>query len=310
MKVISLFSGGGLGDYGLELAGMEIVFQCEIDGYCQKILKLRWPHVPKWKDIKTLKTKDLPRCDVIAGGFPCQDISVAGKGEGIKGKRSGLWSEMFRVIRDVRPRYVFVENVTALLGRGLYAVLGDLAACGYGGEWDCIPASAVGADHERDRIWIVAYPSSMGFSKGTAIRKKVSKKDGRTESNIRNHAQEKNMAHPDSRRKSQSKRDKQKKRRRPCYGGEEMADTPGLGMEGNRSPREQKPQIPVEEGIFGCDSPGERANHWSVEPSVGRVAHGVANRVDRLKLLGNGQVVQVVEWIGKRIIDFHNTRFK
>ena len=105
----------------------------------------------------------VPQIDVLCGGFPCQDLSVAGKGAGIDGARSGLWSEYARLIGELRPRYVIVENVPALLGRGLGRVLGDLSALGYDAEWDCLPASAFGAPHRRDRIWIVAYPGSEGL---------------------------------------------------------------------------------------------------------------------------------------------------
>lgn len=166
VRVLSLFSGGGLGDYGLELSGMEIVGQVEIDDYCQKILKLRWPKVPKWTDIRSVDSWDVfarsGQIDVISGGFPCQDISTAGKGAGITGERSGLWKEMHRIIREIRPRYVLVENVTALLGRGLGTVLGDLAEIGYDTEWVCVSSENLGADHERERIWVVAYPNSIG----------------------------------------------------------------------------------------------------------------------------------------------------
>src|SRR5262249_16380197 len=124
---------------------------------CRKVLAKHWPDVARYGDIRTIT--DLPYVDVLCGGFPCQDISNAGKREGIDGERSGLWSEMARIIGLVRPRYVVVENVSALLGRGMGRVLGDLAACGYDAEWDCIPASAVGAPHRRDRVWIVAYAS-------------------------------------------------------------------------------------------------------------------------------------------------------
>ena len=152
MKVLSLFSGGGLGDYGLELAGMEIVGQVEIDDYCQKILKLRWPDVPKWKDIRNVKTSELPKCDLRIGGFPCQDISVAQNDpQGIAGERSGLWSEQFRIIRDLRPRYAIVENVSALLVRGLGRVLGELAEIGFDAEWQVIPSCWVGAFHYREK---------------------------------------------------------------------------------------------------------------------------------------------------------------
>ena len=163
MRVLSLFSGGGLGDYGLTLAGMEIVGQVEIDEYCQKILKLRWPDVPKWKDIKEVKTSELPRVDIVSGGFPCTDISVANNDpQGIAGERSGLWKDQFRIIRDLRPRYAIVENVSALLIRGMGKVIGDLASIGYDTEWQVIPASWFGAFHRRDRVWIVAYPKSIG----------------------------------------------------------------------------------------------------------------------------------------------------
>src|SRR3990167_5853648 len=141
MRVLSLFSGGGLGDYGLTLAGMEIVGQVEIDDYCQQILKLRWLDVPKWKDIREVKGADvLKACgaiDLISGGFPCTDISLAGCKVGIEGERSGLWSEMFRLICEVRPKFVLVENVSALLTQrgGLGVVLRDLHKIGLNAEW-------------------------------------------------------------------------------------------------------------------------------------------------------------------------------
>jgi site-specific DNA-cytosine methylase len=120
-----------------------------------------------WKRGRTLPVP-VPYVDVLCGGFPCQDISVAGRGEGIDGARSGLWGEYARLIRELRPRYVVVENVAALLARGMERVLGDLAACGYDAEWDCIPASAVGAPHRRDRVWLVAYPNGSGLRPGLA----------------------------------------------------------------------------------------------------------------------------------------------
>ena len=158
LTVLDLFSGIGGFSLGLErTGGFRTVAFCEIDPYCRKVLNKHWPEVPCYDDIRELR---LPTefADVVCGGFPCQDISTAGKGAGITGERSGLWVEMCRVIGEVRPRYAIVENVSALLGRGLGTVLGDLAQIGYDAEWHCIPASAVGAPHRRDRIWIVAYP--------------------------------------------------------------------------------------------------------------------------------------------------------
>jgi DNA (cytosine-5)-methyltransferase 1 len=159
MNVLDLFSGIGGFSLGLERAGMRTVAFCEIEPYCRAVLAKHWPNIPIFPDITKLNGADIGAAvHVICGGFPCQDISVAGKGAGLKGERSGLWLEFARIIGEVRPRYVIVENVSALLSRGFRNVLGDLAALGYDAEWHCIPASAVGAPHRRDRVWIVAYP--------------------------------------------------------------------------------------------------------------------------------------------------------
>jgi DNA (cytosine-5)-methyltransferase 1 len=160
MNVLDLFSGIGGFSLGLERAGMRTVAFCEIEPYPRAVLKKHWPQIPCYDDVRSLSADRLRAdgiaVDVICGGFPCQDISVAGKQAGIEGERSGLWSEYARIIGEVRPRYVIVENVAALAFRGLDRVLGDLAALGYDAEWHCIPASAVGARHRRDRLWIIA----------------------------------------------------------------------------------------------------------------------------------------------------------
>src|ERR1700730_2965674 len=151
----------GIGGFslGLERAGMRTVAFCEIDPFCRGVLAKHWPNVPCYDDIRTLTAARLRAdgivADVICGGFPCQDISTAGKMVGMEGQRSGLWGEYARIISEVRPSYVIVENVAALLARGLDRVLGDLAALGFDAEWHCIPASAVGAPHRRDRVWII-----------------------------------------------------------------------------------------------------------------------------------------------------------
>lgn len=164
MRVLDLFSGIGGFSLGLERAGMKTVAFCEIDEYARKVLKKHWPDVPIDRDI-TKRDFFSGEADVICGGFPCQDISDAGKRTGLAGQRSGLWRELVRAIRLVRPLYALVENVAALLGRGMATVLGDLAAIGYDAEWHCIPASAVGAPHPRDRIWIVAHPRVSRLSR-------------------------------------------------------------------------------------------------------------------------------------------------
>jgi DNA (cytosine-5)-methyltransferase 1 len=163
LNVLDLFSGIGGFSLGLERAVMRTVAFCEIDPYCQSVLKKHWPGIPVFPDVRSLNARlvrDWCRpIDVIAGGFPCQDISSAGAKVGIGGERSGLWAEYARLIGELRPRYVVVENVSALLARGLGEVLGDLASLGYDAEWHCIPASAVGAHHGRDRLWLIGYPN-------------------------------------------------------------------------------------------------------------------------------------------------------
>lgn len=215
--------------------------------------------------------------DVITGGFPCQDISTAGKQAGMsEGTRSGLWSEIVRLIGELRPQYVIVENVANLLsgpsvqrGGWFGRVLGDLAECGYDAEWENIPASALGAPHRRERVWIVAYPSQLQRNGGGEYRQ------------------------PSKRQVSQS---------RKRSGKDNVANANDAGLQGR-----------AQAGNFG--GVGERRKQlfercahmpraaWQLEPAVGRVANGVSNRVDRLKGLGNAVVPQIPELIGRAILD-------
>ena len=159
LKVGSLFSGAGLCDLGLAWAGFEHQWFCEIDPFCRAVLARHWPDTLIYNDVSGLKGTYLPPVDVLCGGFPCQDVSSAGGRAGIKqGTRSGLWYEYARLIGEVRPRYVIIENVRGLLSRGIEIVLQDLAALGYDAEWEVLPAAAFGAPHHRERVFIVAYP--------------------------------------------------------------------------------------------------------------------------------------------------------
>jgi len=167
LRVLDLFSGIGGFSLGLErTGGFETVAFCEIEPYCRRVLAKHWPEIPIYEDVRRLTAANLAAdglaVDVICGGFPCQDISLAGKGAGLAGERSGLWRDYARLIGELRPQFVVVENVAALLSRGLGDVLGDLAAIGYDAEWHCIPATAAGLPHARDRVWIVAHADSEG----------------------------------------------------------------------------------------------------------------------------------------------------
>jgi DNA (cytosine-5)-methyltransferase 1 len=169
MKVLDLFSGIGGFSLGLERAGMETVAFCEFDEVARKVLKKHWPDVPIYNDVRELTYERLQAdglygIDIICGGFPCQDLSTAGNKAGIKGKKSGLWGHYKRLISEVRPEYAIMENVANLLSgeRGSWGrkFFGDLAEIGYDAEWHVISASAIGAPHIRERIWVLAYPSS------------------------------------------------------------------------------------------------------------------------------------------------------
>ena len=284
LTIGSLFSGIGGLELGLERAGMRTVWQVEMDKYATRILERHWPDVIRFRDVREVGAHNLPPVDLICGGFPCQDISYAGKGAGIRGERSGLWTEFARIVRELRPRYVVVENVAALLSRGLDVVLGDLAACGYDAEWDCIPAAAVGAYHVRDRIFIVAYTHG--------------------ERNVRTAAAESGLA--------------DRVLADACsYRLDERSTPLGIQAQAHITCSPYSRSYPAfarldERMVFGSDAREEleaafRRNRtgegiWATEPDVGRVAHGVPHWVDRIRCLGNAVVPQVAEFIGRRII--------
>lgn len=162
MRIGSLFSGIGGLELGLERAGMTVAWQSEIDSFASRVLAKHWPEVPNLGDITKIEWSTVEHVDLICGGFPCQDLSVAGRGAGLAGEHSGLWAHFARAIRDLRPRFVLVENSPALPVRGLGEVVADLAGLGYDAEWDCLPAAAVGAPHLRARTWLLAYPARVG----------------------------------------------------------------------------------------------------------------------------------------------------
>jgi DNA (cytosine-5)-methyltransferase 1 len=168
LTVGSLFSGIGGFDLGLERAGMRTVWFCEQDDYCRRVLASHWPDVPRFEDVRELRGADVERPDVLCGGFPCQSVSNNGHGL-VQADERWLWPEFARLIRELRPRYVVVENVSALVRRGLGDVLDDLAAMRYDAEWDCLRASDAGAPHRRERLYLVAYPERIGREEGPRV---------------------------------------------------------------------------------------------------------------------------------------------
>jgi len=162
MRFGSLFSGIGGIDLGLERAGHTCSWQVEIDPFCRRVLTNRFPGVPCYEDVRAVSSSNLAPIDLLVGGFPCQPVSTAGMRRGVDDPR-WLWPEFYRLIKELDPKYVFIENVRGLLSKGLNLVLADLAEYGYDAEWACVPASAFGAPHQRVRLSLVAYPTGEGL---------------------------------------------------------------------------------------------------------------------------------------------------
>ncbi|WP_010576941.1 DNA cytosine methyltransferase [Leptospira alexanderi] len=227
------------------------------------------------------------------GGFPCTDISIAGKGAGIEGKQSSLWKEMFRIICEVRPKFVFVENSPMLTKRGLDRVLRDLASVGFNAEWGVLGADNAGAPHIRKRIWILAYSGRLRWGRNLAREIKRNRRREKTSLGASTAVMLKGsgprpeaMADSYSFRKQQPEGDFEKKRRRTCDRSKEVSDTNRVDGHGRRSTSSAISFKP-ETGIPKCE-------WWESEPEVGRVVNGMANRLDQLRALGNGQVPEVV----------------
>tara|TARA_R100000951_G_scaffold8301_2_gene7556 strand:- start:188 stop:1048 length:861 start_codon:yes stop_codon:yes gene_type:complete len=283
VKVLDLFSGIGGFSVGLEATGMQTVAFCEPDKYCHKVLKKNWPEVPIYDDVRELTAdrliRDGIRPDVIAGGFPCQDLSVAGQQAGLDGERSGLWSECARLLGEVRPRYAVFENVTNLLtgdgGDWFKRVLWDISEVGYDAEWHCIPASSVGAPHRRDRVWIVAYPNGddgRGRDSTESHRGKARLELGGGGQRQFIQSADTDVAYTDSKR--------------------------GCGRDSERQDAKDAWQSPIV-----TRKNARRVGAWDIEPDVGRVANGVPARSHRLKCLGNAVVPAIPQFIGECIWD-------
>lgn len=284
MRVLDLFSGIGGFSLGLEAAGMTTTAFCEREPFCQAVLKKHWPDVPCHDDVTTLDGKQYAgRIDVICGGFPCQDISLAGKGAGLAGERSGLWFEYLRIIKEVQPRYVIIENVSALRSRGLEAVLGTLHEIGYNAEWHCITAKSVGAPHQRDRIWIVAYPQGKRYTCGepeneTGQERKIESgwkakglrfAEPSNKSGISNVA---NADHTGLQGRISAELQERSRKRAAWTGNPSMANA-----------YSEPPQW-IAESRMQCDP-------WITEPGMGRSFDGLSHWMDRLDISKSHKLV-------------------
>ena len=318
IRLLDLFSGIG----GFSLAAqavwkeeLEIAGFCEIDEFCHKILRKNFGDIPIHSDISTFDTSKFHSIDIITGGFPCQDISQAGREKlGIKGKRSGLWSEMFRVISEIRPRFVVAENVAAITFRGLDRVLSDLAEIRYDAEWQCISAAEVGAWHKRDRFWLVAYPDTDSF--GHIYRQPEKQSTKRGESSFGNTTSIcKDVSYPCGERleRRDSKVLEYNYATRPY---KDVSDSSSIRSQRKKTDRELGGEVgfakrSVNNRIqWGENSETESRlggvanglSYWMDEPKgIPRVTELNKHRKDRVKGLGNSIVPQVAYQIMKRI---------
>ena len=283
LKILDLFSGIGGFSLGLEATGgFETSAFCDIDPYCRKVLQQHWPNVPIFEDIKKLKGTDIGTVDIITGGYPCQPFSVAGKQKGVEDKRH-LWPEYFRLIKECRPTWVIGENVSGHIKLGLDSVISDLESEDYATRTFSISASSIGANHKRERIWIVAHRKE-----NVADAYGVNDAIGGVDRTIQE------------------------------TGGSGSIDERGSGTNANGFSQSSKNET-LDSTITNSNSKRQQeqwrtsttqtknksiecSSWWKTEPNVGRVVNGVPNRVDRLKALGNSLIPQIPFYIGQTIL--------
>ena len=328
MNGLDLFS--GIGGIGLALEPwVRTVAYCERDQYAQSVLLSRMQsgdidRAPIWDDVTTLRGEMLPPIGIIFGGFPCQDLSVAGRGKGLAGERSGLFFEIIRLVKEIKPAFVFLENVPAIRTRGLSEVVNAFTEIGYDCRWTCISASDVGAPHKRERWFLLASSNSerkrLVQGTGQALRSEKQEAIGQNSSDVCQESPISNShSNPirieqrwsfgkngqgafifgdDGSQKSVADSDglrelsEQRKHDRPSNSGEDVADSMCEGLEGQW----EEPSGTGKELHYSSDD-----SWWAVEPGMGRVAHGVSSRVHRIKCLGNGVVPLQVRQAFKKL---------
>ena len=292
MKILDTFAGIGGFSYAAEklIGGFETTQFIEIDPFCQKVLKKHWPHVPIHDDIRTFAAEPV-QYQVITGGFPCQDISVAGLQKGITEEtRSGLFFELMRVIRMVRPQYVVLENVAAILNRGLDIVLRELSEAGYDAEWSVIPASSVGACPQRSRWWLVASSNHNGSP--SAEKCELNGETSDTTQKGQNQS-------------CQFKRSSESSSSGTIQSSTEFTNSYSKGMERRKLTIDQKLQ---KTGFTWQSNTPHLSPEWRSyvsEPCLLRGDDGLRNRVDRLRSLGNSVVVQCAAIPLQRVKDLY-----
>jgi DNA (cytosine-5)-methyltransferase 1 len=310
MNELALFAGAGGGILGGKILGWRTVCAVEWEQYPASVLCARQndgllPPFPIWDNVQTFDGKPWREIvDVVSGGFPCQDISAAGQGAGIDGERSGMWREMARIICEVRPKFVFVENSPMLTSRGLGRVLGDLASMGFDARWGVLGAADIGANHQRDRIWIVGKATN---SNGNRLQKTTNKQQlesqGCNQLQIKQSRNTSKMAHTKelfSDGGNDNSRIIMERETKSQFGNnsgsKNVSNSYDQRLQGSEWLRDNKKKNSRwTESAHGttseCNSTfGTEADWWHIEPNVGRVVDGVASRVDRLKAIGNGQV--------------------
>ena len=333
LTVGSLFSGIGGLDLGLERAGMNVIWQSEIDPYACRVLSKHWPEVVNHGNIKEINWQEVERPDVICGGYPCQPFSTAGKRRGEEDPRH-LWPWVRTAISELRPRYAILENVRGHLSMGGLSVIGELASIGYDAEWRIVSAASVGANHRRDRVIIVAYPQSK-CSNGLIDNARDSEQSEST-AELGNNSRAENVADPNHARSRTSRSGTNRNGTQEVQEWQHESQSWFSGCSTNVANtnsgrlQERKPKTESHSGLScSCEqmayASGERCMDrrltvyptdgrfptfaepaercwWQTEPDVGRVAHGVPSRVDRLRGLGNAVVPQVAEVIGRLVI--------
>lgn len=313
-RVLDLFSGIGGFALAFEAAGFQTVAFAEIEPYPCRVLAQHWPDVPNLGDVREVDGGRFAGVDVVCGGFPCQDISTAGKGAGIHGERSSLWFEMLRIIRGARPRFCLLENVPALRTRGADVVLEGLEEAGYAARPFVVGAGNAGAPHQRARVWVVAYDKSQSLGASGQPWERAGmgsycNHDGRQRAGLSS-CERQEVRNPCRIREEVGALGPDPDQGRPRCGRERPSQEficCGASQRAGMDSDACSPQLEVGQGVGGQwpHAAITRSDWWSTEPAMGRVVHGLSNRAHRIKALGNSIVPAVAYpfaiWIGMQL---------